>query len=202
MKILIAEDEVVSRCMLEELLAEWGHEVLAVGDGSAAFDILQGEESPRLAILDWNMPGLPGIEVCRSVRAMPRLQTRYLILLTANEGTESIVVGLEAGANDYLTKPFNPAELRARLNVGRNMVELQTRLADRVRELEHALAHVKQLQSFLPICCYCKKIRNDNDYWEQVESYITTHAGTQFSHAICPPCLDRVMKETMEGKFS
>jgi CheY-like chemotaxis protein len=194
MRILIAEDELVSRCMLEDLLTEWGHDVVAAQDGLEALQALQTVELPRVAILDWSMPGMEGIEVCRKVRELPTSQPPYIILLTAKEGRKNIVAGLEAGANDYLAKPFDPDELRARLNVGIGMVEMEQRLNERVQELEQALAHVKQLQGFLPICCYCKKVRDDHNYWHQVEAYIADHTGTTFSHGICPPCLEKAKK--------
>src|SRR5262249_57910928 len=99
------------------------------------------------------------------------------------------VTGLQSGANDYVTKPFDRAELQARVCVGKSVVELQRSLALRVRELEDALSQVRQLQGLLPICCYCKKIRDDRNYWQQVETYVGDHSAARFSHAICPDCL-------------
>jgi DNA-binding response OmpR family regulator len=195
MRILIADDEPVSRCLLEELLAEWGHEVVACGDGVAALQALRDAEAPQLAILDWQMPGLDGVEVCRQLRAAPSAQPPYLILLTVRQEKESIIAGLEAGANDYLTKPFDAGEMRARVAVGSRMLELQQSLAERVRELENALTHIKRLQGILPICCYCKKIRNDQNYWQRVEGYIAEHSEARFTHGICPECMPRVMEE-------
>ena len=96
--------------------------------------------------------------------------------------------GLEAGADDYMTKPFNPRELRARLHVGVRVVQLQKALLERFQQLEDAVRSVKQLQGLLPICSYCKKIRNDRNYWEQVDAYISRHSEAQFSHGICPDC--------------
>jgi len=194
MKILIAEDEPVSRCLLEELLTDWGHEVVACADGLAALERLQGGDAPKLGILDWQMPGMDGVEVCRRLRAMPTGQPAYLILLTVRQGKDCIITGLEAGTNDYISKPFDVDELRARVNVGVRMVELQRSLAQRVRELEEALAHIKQLQGILPICMGCKKIRNDQDYWQQVESYIGERSEARFSHCLCPECLDKAMQ--------
>jgi CheY-like chemotaxis protein len=145
-------------------------------------------DAPRLALLDWMMPGLDGPDVCRKVRGQAGREPPYLILLTSRGAKEDVVVGLHSGADDYLTKPFDRGELQARLQVGRRILTLQHSLADRVRELESALAQVKQLQGLLPICCYCKKIRDDQNYWQQVEQYIGKHSAARFSHGICPEC--------------
>lgn len=194
MKILIADDEPVSRCLLEELLTDWGHEVVACSDGVPALEHMQSDNAPKLAILDWQMPSLDGVEVCRRVRAAPVAIPPYLILLTVRQEKGSIVIGLDAGANDYISKPFDADELQARVNVGVRMVELQQHLAQRIRDLEAALAHVRQLQGILPICMGCKKIRNDQDYWQQVESYIGERSQARFSHCLCPECLGKAMQ--------
>jgi sigma-B regulation protein RsbU (phosphoserine phosphatase) len=196
MKILIADDEVVSRFMLEEMLVSWGHDVVVTNDGEAACQALQGDNAPKLAILDWKMPSMEGVDVCRKIREAPASQPPYFILLTARDTCASVIAGLNAGANDYITKPFNPDELQARLNVGIRIVELQKSLAERVQELELALAHVKQLQGILPICCYCRKVRSDQNYWQQVEGYLMAHSNLKFSHGICPECLPKAMDWT------
>jgi DNA-binding response OmpR family regulator len=188
MRILIAEDDAVSRRVLEATLTRFGHEVVVAGDGAQAWEILQTEDAPRLAILDWMMPEIDGLEVCRRVRSLPNNTPPFLILLTAKSTKEEVVTGLDAGANDYLTKPFDRAELRARVQVGVQVLELQSKLADRVRELELALTQVKQLQGLLPICSYCKKIRDEQNYWQRVDSYLSTHTDVMFSHGICPDC--------------
>jgi sigma-B regulation protein RsbU (phosphoserine phosphatase) len=198
MKVLIAEDDTVSRRLLEATLMRWGYEVVVASDGVEAWEALQGDDAPSLAILDWMMPGMDGLEVCRRIRKMPSSTPPYLILLTAKGGREDLVTGLEAGANDYVTKPFNREELRARVQVGVRMVELQQSLADRVKALEEALARVKQLQGLLPICSYCKKIRDDQNYWQQVESYIAEHSQAQFSHSICPDCYEKLVKPELD----
>jgi len=198
MRILIAEDESVSRRVLEATLDKWGHEVVVTCDGAQAWDALRHEGAPLLAILDVMMPGMGGIEVCRRVRETARAVSPYLILLTAESGKESVVSGLEAGANDYIAKPFDPEELRARVNVGLQMLELQQRLAQRVAELEEALSQVKQLQGLLPICTYCKSIRDDGNYWQRVENYIGNHSDVQFSHSICPDCYNQVVQPQIE----
>ena len=194
MRILIAEDDAVSRRTLEVYLTRWRYEVVIATDGAEAWRVLEGNDAPKLSILDWMMPGMDGIEICRRVRELPRVTPSYLMLLTARGAHEDIIRGLDAGADDYVTKPFDHDELRARVRVGVRVAELQTNLADRVSELEGALAGVKQLQGLLPICCYCKKIRDDRNYWQQVEGYISDHSEAQFSHGVCPECYERVMK--------
>ena len=203
MRILIAEDESVSRRLLEKNLIGWGHEVIATHDGAQAWAELQKQDAPSLAILDWMMPGLDGIEVTRRVRQRQTSPPTYIILLTAKGRKADIVEGLIAGANDYITKPFDRAELRARVQVGGTVVELQQSLADRVIKLEEALAHVKLLQGILPICSYCKHVRDDHNYWQSVECYVSEHTEAKFSHSICPNCYDAIVKpqlDEMEGK--
>jgi sigma-B regulation protein RsbU (phosphoserine phosphatase) len=188
MKILIAEDDLVSRTMLSRLLTSWGHEVLVTTDGQSAWDILQRDDAPKLAILDWMMPDIDGVEVCRRLRNRATQEPTYVILLTGKDRTEDLVQGLESGANDYLVKPFDRRELQARLRVAERMVTLQHELLERVRELQEALAQVHQLQELIPICSYCKKIRDDGNYWQQVEGYVSARTGVQFSHGVCPDC--------------
>jgi sigma-B regulation protein RsbU (phosphoserine phosphatase) len=194
MRILIADDDPVSLLALEATLRKRGHTVLTAADGAEAWQILQEADPPPLAILDWMMPALDGVELCRRIRAAPALKTLYMILLTSRDSREHLIEGLQAGANDYITKPFDREELKARVNVGVEVVRLQTELQCRVRELEDALASVKQLQGMLPICSYCKKIRDDANCWEQLERYISRHSETRFSHGICPDCLASVLK--------
>ena len=119
---------------------------------------------------------------------MERLKTIYIIILTAKGNKEDIVEGLKNGADDFIIKPFNREELRARVTVGARVVELQEDLANRVEELENALSKVKVLQGLIPICSYCKKIRDDKNYWQQVEAYMGTHSEAKFSHSVCPDC--------------
>jgi response regulator RpfG family c-di-GMP phosphodiesterase len=128
------------------------------------------------------------------VRSIDTTLPSYLILLTAKSEKEDVVAGLYAGADDYITKPFNRHELHARIKVGIRIAELQTTVAHRVIELERALSRVKQLQGLLPICSYCKKVRDDQNYWQQVDSYISKHSEVAFSHGICPDCFDSLVE--------
>ncbi|MBA3440519.1 MAG: diguanylate cyclase [Pyrinomonadaceae bacterium] len=139
MKILIAEDDLVSRRVLQTTLVKWGHDVVVASDGDEALAALECADAPPLAILDWMMPGMDGVEVCRRARRSHSATPTYIILLTAKTEKEDVVAGLEAGADDYLTKPFVRAELHARIEVGARIIKLQKGLADRVEELNQAL---------------------------------------------------------------
>jgi phosphoserine phosphatase RsbU/P len=196
-RILIAEDDVVSRTVLDRTLRGWGHEVVVTVDGTTAWESLLADDAPSLAVLDWMMPGIEGPEVCRRVRALARPVPTYIILLTAKGQTDDIVVGLDSGADDYVTKPFDRQELRSRLRVGERVLALQQGLADRVRELEFALGQVKELSGLLPICSYCKAVRDDQNYWHRVETYVAAHSSARFSHGICPGCWKDVVEPEM-----
>ncbi len=198
MRILIADDSKISQEILGANLRKWGHEVIAVENGQDALEALTSEEAPRLAVLDWMMPGLDGPAVCERVRGMGN-DSLYIILLTARDKAGDVITGLAAGADDYITKPFDQGELRARLNVGIRVVQLQENLNRRIQELEKALSEVKQLKGLLPICSYCKKIRNDQNYWQQVEAFLIEHTDASFSHSICPDCYEKHVKKSMKS---
>ena len=149
MRILIAEDDMVSRRVLEATLVKWGHEVVVASDGNTALAVLEGADAPPLAVLDWMMPGMDGVEVCRRMRQSVSAAPTYVILLTAKTEKEDVVAGLEAGADDYLTKPFARVELRARIEVGARVINLQKGLADRVEELNQVLAERERAAELL-----------------------------------------------------
>jgi sigma-B regulation protein RsbU (phosphoserine phosphatase) len=200
MKVLVAEDDRVCRRMLEAILQEWGYQVQVAADGNEAWQMLQEKDAPRLAILDWIMPGMDGLEVCRRVRDTALQHPVYLILLTVKGNRDDLVAGLEGGADDFISKPFDPGELNARLQAGLRILSLQTSLCEHVEQLEGALAKVKQLQGLLPICAWCHNIRDDQNYWQKVETYLSAHSDLRFSHGICPPCYDKVVKPLLETK--
>ncbi|MGE3276425.1 MAG: response regulator transcription factor [Vicinamibacterales bacterium] len=188
LRVLVADDEPVSRALVARMLRKEGYDVALATDGAEALAALTAPDAPAMAILDWMMPGLDGTEVLRRLRRQPRATPTWVVLLTSRDTPADIVAGLDAGADDYVTKPPDEAELVARVRVGARVVRLQQALADRVAHLQDALSRVKQLQGLLPICSYCKRIRDDRNYWQQVESYIAEHADVQFSHSYCPDC--------------
>ncbi|HEY0671352.1 MAG TPA: response regulator [Longimicrobiales bacterium] len=185
--ILLADDDKLTLNVLNDTLTRAGYNVITATDGEVAWKKLL-ETDAQVAILDWIMPGMEGIEICRRANGDPKMANRYFILLTGKSSTEDLVAGLQAGASDYLRKPFDEPELLARVEVGVRFVELQRKLAERVQELERALTQVRRLEGLLPICSYCKRIRNEQDYWERVDAYISQHANVRFSHNICPEC--------------
>jgi two-component system cell cycle response regulator len=141
MRVLIAEDDVTSRNILTTFLKKWGYDPVAVNTGKAALEVLHQPRAPRLAILDWMMPEMDGIEVVRQVRAQEACQPPYIIMLTAKTGKDEVIIGLQAGADDYLAKPFDPGELRARVEVGRRLIEMQAALFDSRETLAHEATH-------------------------------------------------------------
>jgi CheY-like chemotaxis protein len=199
---LIADDNPVSRRLLVSSLEKWGFDPVPANDGREAWGILEGEDPPRMVILDWMMPEIEGPEVVRRLRRREEGnepgKTSYVILLTSKETADDIVEGFSAGSDDYVTKPFNREELKVRVFVGARMLDLRRRLADRVRELEIALERVETLQGLLPICSYCKKIREDRGYWTDVESYFERYSAAEFSHGVCPDCYETHLRPGLE----
>jgi sigma-B regulation protein RsbU (phosphoserine phosphatase) len=199
LQVLVADDDAVSRTIVGAMLKKAGYPVIYATDGEQAWRTLDSEDPPALALLDWEMPGLQGPEVVKRIRGKEMPRPTYVILLTSRHSSADIVEGLRAGADDYVTKPANEDELIARVSVGARVVQLQTALAERVRSLEEALANVKALQTLLPMCAYCKSIRNDQNYWEKVETYFTQHSNVSFTHSYCPNCYERFVRPELEA---
>ena len=202
MEILIADDEPVSRALAKAALSDSGCEIATVADGDAAWTAIQNRKRPMLVILDRHMPGNDGLELCRKAKGLAAYPPVYIVMVTSAGEPADLAEGLGAGADDYIPKPFNTAELRARANVGMRMLALQESLARRVSELEAALSSVKMLRGLLPMCSYCKKIRVDNEYWQQLEGYLADHSEAQFSHGICPDCFPEGLDSMGAGKQS
>lgn len=198
MDVLIAEDDSTSRCILAGVLAKSGYTVHEVEDGVEAWSRLQSLDAPRLVLLDWMMPRMDGLDVLCNIRSAPFELQPYVIMVTSKTGKQEIITGLEAGANDYVLKPFDSDELRTRVAVGKRMVEVQEKLLEKNRELSHALAEIKTLRGIVPICASCKSIRDDKGFWNQVEVYVRDHSEAEFSHSICPDCMKKWYPEMFE----
>ena len=189
MNILIAEDDRISHRVLQTVLERAGYTVAGAWNGAQAWECLQTPEHPRMAVLDWMMPQLDGVELVRKIRASTELRSLYILLLTAKSAREEVLAGLESGADDYITKPFDRKELLARVRIGQRVIELQESLEQRIADLENALFQIKTLQGLIPMCAACKKVRSDQGYWQQVEDYLMENSDAAFSHGLCPECL-------------
>jgi sigma-B regulation protein RsbU (phosphoserine phosphatase) len=179
MLILLAEDDPVTRSILAAILKARGHEVTEVEDGSQAWGVWQ-LSAPRVVVADWIMPEMDGLELCRKIRATPGRPYTYFILQTGREGRESYLEAMDAGIDDFITKPAGADELSARLRVAERILGLR----------EELLA----LEGLLSVCSYCKRMRNAEGYWGSLERYIENHSTAEFSHGICPECYEKHLK--------
>jgi DNA-binding response OmpR family regulator len=191
MQILLADDDANTINLVSKYLINWRYEVVTARNGLEAIDIIEGSNPPPLIVLDWLMPVMDGIEVIKQVRKKEFSTPPYIILFTIRDEKQAIIEGLDAGANDYVTKPFDKDEFHARIRVGERFVELQNTLAQRIFELQEAMVQINTLRGILPICSFCHKIRNDQESWERIEKYITDHSEARFSHGICPECAEK-----------
>ena len=197
--ILLVEDDPLSRKVTQTALTKWGYTVHTADSVEAAWQYLNHSPKPDLLILDWKLPGQSGPEFCEALRKHECLKDLYIIMLTSSTGQENMLEGLNAGADDYVEKPVDGRFLEARVKVGQRIVDLQHDLQKKVAQLQEALDNVKELRGLLPICSYCKKIRNDGNYWERLETYLVNHTHAQFSHSICPDCYDSIVKKELEN---
>ncbi len=191
MRILIADDEPVARAHLEHLLASWHHEPIVVANGADAVAVMKAQDGPPVAFLDWEMPDINGDEVCRRIREGTDRPMHLILLTAARTSREDRLAGLSCGADDFVAKPFDPAELRARLAIAERVVSLQEELMRRIRELASSLEHIRQLEGLLPICPWCKSIRDEHQAWHSFEQFLSQRGETQITHAICPRCRDK-----------
>ena len=180
MNILIADDDPTSRIVLSATLKKLGHQVTVTKGGAEALAMFDKAEVPVL-ISDMLMPDVDGLELCRRVRALDRPKYTYIILLTSVGGKSGYLEGMKAGADDFINKPIDDEQLAARLGVAERILGLQTQ--------------VKQLAGLLPICSHCKKVRDDQNYWQQVESYIAKRTDAKFTHSYCPDCMKIALGE-------
>jgi CheY-like chemotaxis protein len=182
MNLLMAEDDPIARAVLAASVRQLGHDVTIVADGVEAWQSFSVQPA-KVVVSDWSMPGLDGLELCRRIRARGGDYT-YFILISDRDATGgNLEQAVEAGVDDFLSKPVNAPELWSRL-----------RVADRI--LNYA-TQVRQLQEFIPICGYCRKIRDDQNYWNQVEDYLSKQSGVNLSHGVCPDCYETVMAPQM-----
>jgi sigma-B regulation protein RsbU (phosphoserine phosphatase) len=174
MKILIAEDDAVASDVLQLTLQRTGHEVVVTRTGTKAWETFD-RDPVRVTISDWLMPGMDGLEFCRQVRARPKTPYTYFILLTALDiSAKNYDLATAAGVDDFLVKPLDSGRIQMRLSVAERILSFTK--------------EVHQLKQLIPICSYCHKMRDEQNYWERVETYIQKETGSQFSHGTCPEC--------------
>lgn len=189
MKILIAEDEFTTRMTVQVCLEDWGYRVESVDNGADALTILKKSEAPDIAILDWEMPEIDGIEVCRLAKEQATDSRPYVILLTARDSKTDVVRGFDAGADDYMTKPFNDDELRARVRVAERLVRTQSSLAASFAELKEALNQLEMIESRVEVCPTCSKIFSPYDgEWHTFQDVLLNGADPRFIVTVCPGC--------------
>ena len=183
MNILLVDDDPIALEILKTSLAYSGHQTVEARNGEEAWAVWM-REPVRVIVSDWIMPKMDGIELCRRVRARKTSEYPYFILLTARSDRENYRLAMQRGVDDFLAKPFRCEELLIRL-----------RVAERILS---SMSEVKELKSLLPICSYCKRIRDDQDYWHQIESYIHAQTGADFTHSICPECYQEQIKPYLD----
>lgn len=197
MSILIVDDTEEGRTLLEVLLLDAGYsEPLQAESAAEGFSILgMGEKNAELArndidliLMDLSMPDINGIEACRRIKEVERFRDLPIIMVTAMDDSESIEAAFEAGATDYVKKPFDIIELTSRMRSVLRLKNEMDRRKEREKELKKALSEIKVLHGLISICCHCKKIRDDKGYWENVDTYISKHSGAMFSHCVCEEC--------------
>lgn len=195
MKLLVADDDSATRVGMVRMIEKWGYRVEEAADGKQAWRLLTGGDPPRIALLDWIMPELDGLDICGRLAARTNAPLIYVILVTSKTGKEDVVKGLDSGAHDFLTKPVDASELKSRIAVGKRLIQADTAMRD-------ALAQISTLHGLLPICANCKKVREDDGYWTQIESYLGKHAGSEFTHGICPECAEELYANVEDEGYS
>lgn len=183
MRVLAIEDQPVSAAQLLATLRSLGHVVELASDGANAWERLQAG-GHRVIVCDWRMPGMDGLEFCRKLRKRGGDYVYFVLISTTKVTKESRELALAAGVDDFLAKPLEPDELGMRLHVAERIIGYA--------------AQVKQLESFLPVCGYCKKVRTDSEYWQEIETYLAQRQGTQITHGICPHCYDSRVRPQLE----
>jgi sigma-B regulation protein RsbU (phosphoserine phosphatase) len=199
LRILVVDDDAATRLTLESVIRSAGWSPLAIEDPELALQILTGADAPPIALIDWQMPALSGIDLCRRVRAADVTARPYLIFVTANSTSNDIVTGLDAGADAYMTKPIAANELQARVRAGLRTIALQQELRTRLEEAEVESARTRPLRELLPMCCYCRRIRDERQQWSTLEQYLAHKTDVRFTHGFCPRCLESHVLPDLEG---
>ena len=187
MRILVVEDDVDARQMLQVLLQLEGHTVVSAGNGNEGWEAFQNGKF-SVVLSDWLMPESDGLELCRKIRKANTGHYTYIILLTALQGKKNYLEAIHAGADDFVSKPYDPELLTSRLIVAQRILSLQDQ--------------VKRLEGILATCMYCKKIRDEGNRWVSIESYISLRSEASFSHGVCPDCYENFVRPELDRSRS
>jgi len=200
--ILVVEDNPATRKLIEDILRA-DHRVITAADGREALAAVDAEKGGiDLILLDIIMPGMGGYEVCERLKSREDTRDIPIIFLTIMEADKDEAKGFAAGVSDYIVKPVNRLRLKARVANQLLIRAHQRELALKNAELQEALEQIKVLKGIVPICSYCKQVRNDEGYWQQVEDYVSRRSEAEFSHSICPSCMKRHYPEIMPPEGS
>jgi DNA-binding response OmpR family regulator len=201
LRILAVDDDAATRHVLTSIIESAGWTPVIVADPEEAYDILMSPDAPPIALVDWEMPKLSGLELCQKVRQAEPDAQPYLIFVTMYSSSTDIVTGLDAGADAYMVKPIAADELQARVRAGLRTIAVQSDLRLRLREAETIAAQTKPLRETMAICVYCHRVRHDAEQWSTLEDYLYTHIKVKFTHGFCPTCYTHHVKPDLEGDF-
>lgn len=181
----IVEDDKPTLKLLENITSMLGYDIASYSDSRVALDAFR-KEQPAIVISDWKMPDVDGLQLCEEIRSRPTENYTYFILQTAQRRSQSnLELAIAAGVDEFLKKPISTEEIWNRLRVAERILSFTSQ--------------VKQLESLIPICCYCKKVRNDDDLWEQIEQYVNERTGADFTHSICPSCMEKHVRPELDA---
>ncbi len=198
-RVLVVDDEPSNIKIIKETIKGYCR-VSAAVSGAAALEFATSDTPPDLILLDIVMPDMDGHEVCRQLKIHPKSKMIPIIFLTAKNSSTDEISGFELGAVDYITKPFSPMVVNARVKMHLELKQYQDQLKKKNSQLKKALDDIKQLSTIVPICAQCKKIRDDTGYWQQVEQFIATHLDAQFTHGYCPECYQKQVRKIQKYK--
>jgi DNA-binding response OmpR family regulator len=184
MKMLAVEDDPVALTVLEDILISLGHEVILASDGESAWKLLH-EHNCRMIVCDWNMPVLDGLGLCKRIRSQPGDYVYFILLTSAEATTQHRDSAMGAGVDDFLTKPVDLEDIKMRLHVAQRILQYTT--------------HIQRLEALIPICSYCKNVRDDQSYWKRIENYLAEKTGADCSHSVCPDCYKKYVVPQFEA---
>lgn len=193
MKILVAEDSPMDLLIIQTILEEENYELICVENGAEVLNVLESESTlPDLILLDIMMPEMDGYEACEQIKSNPKTEEIPVIFLTGKRGEENEIKGFELGAVDFINKPYHEKVVKIRVKTQLDLRKHVQEINKQNLELKQAFSEIKTLRDLLPMCAKCRKIRDEQGYWKQIETYIVEHTDSKFSHGLCESCADEM----------